>query len=144
MSTNGDTLNDKNRNLENLRKDMTMMSAENLKRGPFSSQLLLPSLILLLALAATPSGAQDSGRVDNQVRSVFNPFTLQRVDTSSQPVSPRPLAFDGTELPALRLVKPAAAQAARPSTATRNFKIRMPLISSNPHFRSPYRIPGSD
>ena len=118
-----------------------MMSAENLKRGPFSSQLLLPSLILLLALAATPSGAQDSGRVDNQVRSVFNPFTLQRVDTSSQPVSPRPLAFDGTELPALRLVKPAAAHVARPLGGFRSFKIRMPVYSRPPAVRSPARIP---
>ena len=125
MSTNGDTLNDKNRNLENIRKDMTMMSAKNLKRGPFSSQLLLPSFILLLALAATPSGAQDSAKIDLKLQSVFNPFTLKRVATSSQPVSPKRLAFNGTELPALRLVKSAAASA-RSSTGVRDFKIRRP------------------
>ncbi|MCH8219180.1 MAG: hypothetical protein IH892_20675 [Planctomycetes bacterium] len=102
-----------------------MMSAENLKRGPFSSQLLLPSFILLLALAATPSGAQDSAKIDLQLQSVFNPFTLKRVATSSQPVSPKRLAFNGTELPALRLVKSAAASA-RSSTGVRDFKIRRP------------------
>ena len=102
------------------------MSAENLKRGPFSSQLLLPSFILLLALmTATPSGAQDSAKIDMQLQSVFNPFTLKRVATSSQPVSPKRLAFNGTELPALRLVKSAAASA-RSSTGVRDFKIRRP------------------
>ena len=114
------------------------MSPANLKRGQVSSQPLFSSFILLLALAATPSGAQDGAKVDRQLQSIFNPFTLKRVDTNSKPVSPKPLAtFDGTELPALRLVKSTAANADRPWTEFRRFKIR---LSGHPVLKSPKRI----
>ncbi|MCH8194100.1 MAG: hypothetical protein IIA65_08785 [Planctomycetes bacterium] len=116
------------------------MSAENLKRGQVGSQLLFASFILLLALAATPSGAQDGAKIDVQLQSVFNPFTLQRVDTSSKPVSAKPLAMsDGTALPALLVVKLAEANGSRPYSEFRSFKIRMPVFPRQRH-RSPFRI----
>ena len=40
------------------------MIAENLKRGQVGSQLLFCSFILLLAVAVTPSGAQDGAKLD--------------------------------------------------------------------------------
>ncbi len=116
------------------------MSAENLRRGQVVSQLLFPCFILLLALAATPSVAQDDAKIDVQLKSIFNPFTLQRVDVSSKPVSPKPLAMsDGTTLPALLVVKLAETNGTRPSTAVRSFKIRTPVFPRQRH-RSPFRV----
>ena len=117
------------------------MIAENLKMGQVGRQLLFPSFILLLALAATPSGAQDGAKLDVQLKSVFNPFTLQRVDTSSKPVSPKPLATSsGTQLPTLLIVKLAEAHSeTRPYSEFRKFKIRMPVFPKQRH-RSPFRV----
>ena len=117
------------------------MNAENLKRGQVGRQLLLPSIILLLALAATPSVAQNGATIDVEMKSVFNPFTMTRVDTSSKPVSPKPISMsDGTELPAL-MVMLAEAQGAgtRASSTVRGFKIRGPVVSQ-PRFLDPFRI----
>ena len=116
------------------------MSAENLRRGQVARQLLFPSFILLLALAATPIVAQDGANIDVQLKSVFNPFTLQRVDTSSTPVSPKPLATSGgTELPTLLVVRLAEAHGTRPSTELRKFTIR-PQVFPRQRHRSPFRV----
>jgi hypothetical protein len=117
------------------------MSTENLKRGQVGSQLLFSSFILLLAVAVTPSSAQDGAKLDLQLKTVFNPFTLQRVDTSSKPISPKPLATSsGTELPTLLVVKLAEANGeTRSYSDLRRFKIRTPAFPRQRH-RSPFRV----